>query len=282
MNAPKEQEICHAVDELVQIFPPPPPPPPKKEPAPKVATPERKKSVDEKKDDSKTPNLPGGLLKVKMFGKMKERNAFDSPGSEGVTSPGAAAPTPVVGDQDHEMEVEDFELEPQISIKPIKPSPPKANGTQSLGNSGVTITPISKGSKRKDGGNSIHMPGGGFETALKENNKPFSLGGHGGSTTITTAASSMAATASKIKSLPSVTLTPTGSSAKGGSSKKRPAPHGGKNAVTPLRPIEAQSVVNIAGMKYLVVPHPEPGNFKGFCLICKQLDNYGIFSRQMC
>ena len=37
----------------------------------------------------------------------------------------------------------------------------------------------------------------------------------------------------------------------------------GKGA-TPLRPIEAQSVVNIAGMKYLVVPHPDPGkSFRG-------------------
>ena len=31
---------------------------------------------------------------------------------------------------------------------------------------------------------------------------------------------------------------------------------------TPLRPIEAQSVVNIAGMKYLVVPHPDPDAVK--------------------
>ena len=35
----------------------------------------------------------------------------------------------------------------------------------------------------------------------------------------------------------------------------------GKGA-TPLRPIEAQSVVNIAGMKYLVVPHPDPDVIK--------------------
>ena len=63
----------------------------------------------------------------------------------------------------------------------------------------------------------------------------------------------------KTKTLPSVTLTPTGS-ARG--VKKRSS--FGKGA-TPLRPIEAQSVVNIAGMKYLVVPHPDPGNGTFHC-----------------
>merc|ERR1719210_2063942 len=53
--------------------------------------------------------------------------------------------------------------------------------------------------------------------------------------------------------MPSVTLTPTGNT---GTKKRMNI----KN--TPLRPIEAQSVVNIAGMKYLVVPHPDPNSLK--------------------
>ena len=73
-----------------------------------------------------------------------------------------------------------------------------------------------------------------------------------GSTTITSA---LGPSTAKAKAMPSVTLTPTGGSGNR-SVKKRPAV--GKGA-TPLRPIEAQSVVNIAGMKYLVVPHPDPG-----------------------
>ena len=65
----------------------------------------------------------------------------------------------------------------------------------------------------------------------------------------------MGPSTAKAKAMPSVTLTPTGGSGNR-NVKKRPAI--GKGA-TPLRPIEAQSVVNIAGMKYLVVPHPDPG-----------------------
>ena len=74
-----------------------------------------------------------------------------------------------------------------------------------------------------------------------------------GSTTI---APAIGPSTTKTKTLPSVTLTPTGNAR--GSAKKRSS--FGKGA-TPLRPIEAQSVVNIAGMKYLVVPHPDPGKF---------------------
>ena len=89
-------------------------------------------------------------------------------------------------------------------------------------------------------------------------NKPFTLG----STTITSA---MGPSTAKAKALPSVTLTPTGNQ---GAAKKR-ASFGGKGA-TPLRPIEAQSVVNIAGMKYLVVPHPDPGkSSKIISILCK-------------
>ena len=64
----------------------------------------------------------------------------------------------------------------------------------------------------------------------------------------------------KAKSVPSVTLTPTGNTAGSGKKRQKLATSGthGKSAM-PLRPIEAQSVVNIAGMKYLVVPHPDPG-----------------------
>ena len=67
----------------------------------------------------------------------------------------------------------------------------------------------------------------------------------------------------KAKSVPSVTLTPTGNTAGSGKKRQKLATSGthGKSAM-PLRPIEAQSVVNIAGMKYLVVPHPDPGRFQ--------------------
>ena len=68
------------------------------------------------------------------------------------------------------------------------------------------------------------------------------------STTITSALTS---TTKATKAMPSVTLTPTGNK----SGKKR---NNLGKPVAPLRPIEAQSVVNINGMKYLVVPHPDP------------------------
>ena len=83
-------------------------------------------------------------------------------------------------------------------------------------------------------------------------NKPFTLGNS--STTITAAAHGPLVS-SKAKTKPSVTLTPTGNT--GPVTKKRST---GSKGAMPLRPIEAQSVVNIAGMKYLVVPHPDLGN----------------------
>ena len=66
-----------------------------------------------------------------------------------------------------------------------------------------------------------------------------------------------------------MTLTPTGNTAGSGKKRQKLATSGthGKSAM-PLRPIEAQSVVNIAGMKYLVVPHPDPGRFQSCpCMI---------------
>ena len=50
--------------------------------APVTKTPERQKIVSD--STSLSPSLPSGLLKVKMFGKMKEKNAFES-------SPGGAS-----------------------------------------------------------------------------------------------------------------------------------------------------------------------------------------------
>ena len=105
-------------------------------------------------------------------------------------------------------------------------------------------------------------------------NKPFTLGNS--STTITSALGSTAPT-TKAKSVPSVTLTPTGNTAGGGKKRQSLATggaaagpaHGHKSAM-PLRPIEAQSVVNIAGMKYLVVPHPDPGAISQDFFSCLQ------------
>ena len=73
--------------------------------------------------------MPSGLLKVKMFGKMKERNTFDQ------SPTGAGAGVIEKSSSNDNMEIdddEDFDLETPHSSK-----------TQSLGNSGVTITPIS-------------------------------------------------------------------------------------------------------------------------------------------
>ena len=158
LNAPKGQEVIRAIDEVVNIFPSPPKlvhepkvaplpiivpkvptaPPPAPAPAPST---------------SLTPALPSGLLKVKMFGKMKERNTFDSP--------------PSTNDKpESQMEIdddEDFDLET-----------PHTSKTQSLGNSGVTITPIShlnKGKQRKETslgvGVNIHMPSSSLELTKK-------------------------------------------------------------------------------------------------------------------
>lgn len=139
LNAPKGQEIIRGFDEVVEIFPPLP----KVEP---VKTPDRIK--DPSIGTSLSPSLPSGLLKVKMFGKMKERNAFDSPTqSEGQKS-------------EIELEDEDFDLD-------IDPSPVSAaSKTQTLGNSGVTITPISHLAKTKM---NVHRPqaSGGLEMAKK-------------------------------------------------------------------------------------------------------------------
>ena len=257
LNAPKGQEITHAFDEAVEIFPA------------QIDTMEKmmvakapagSKSQDRKlaaasastasESTSLSPSLPSGLLKVKMFGKMKEKNTFDTPpqgSGTGHSMGGGASPSTVEAEVTMEIDDdEDFDLE--------TPN----NGTQSLGNSGVTITPISSLNKSKRKNESpianIHLPAN-FELTKKskfsnpsKENKPFTLG----STTITSA---MGPSTTKAKALPSVTLTPTGN--QGAGAKKR-ASFGGKVA-TPLRPIEAQSVVNIAGMKYLVVPHPDPG-----------------------
>ena len=255
LNAPKGQEIIHAFDEAVEIFPA------------QIDTMEKMmvakapaKSQDRKlaaasastasESTSLSPSLPSGLLKVKMFGKMKEKNTFDTPpqgSGTGHSMGGGASPSTVEAEVTMEIDDdEDFDLE--------TPN----NGTQSLGNSGVTITPISSLNKSKRKNESpianIHLPAN-FELTKKskfsnpsKENKPFTLG----STTITSA---MGPSTTKAKALPSVTLTPTGN--QGAGAKKR-ASFGGKGA-TPLRPIEAQSVVNIAGMKYLVVPHPDPG-----------------------
>lgn len=314
LNAPKVQEICRAVDEVVEIFPPKP----VVLPAAAVLDTPKKPIKEITTATSLSPSLPSGVLKVKMFGKMKERNAFDSPTSTSSEVRNSSADESMNADDE-----EDFELEAK------QPQP------QSLGNSGVTITPISK-IKRKEPhlgiGVNIHMPSSSLDLTKKmkmsttpsskkrpilrppqpgpvtcsihcpnttgfpqlscascqslyhptcvglgphqtdysvydfycasctppagKENKPFTLGN--GGTTITAASASLGSVA-KTKALPSVTLTPTGTTA--GATKKRPPGRlfGAKGA-TPLRPIEAQSVVNIAGMKYLVVPHPDPGS----------------------
>jgi len=330
LNATKGQEVIRAIDEVVDIFPSPaklflepkvaPSPKPSPKPSPVTVSKAPIASAPSQTpvpSTSLTPALPSGLLKVKMFGKMKERNTFD-------TQPAT------IEKSDSLMEIdddEDFDLET-----------PHTSKTQSLGNSGVTITPIShlnKGKQRKETslgiGVNIHMPSSSLELNKKvkiiptpnskkkpilrppisthitcsihcpnasgcpqlncvscqslyhpscvglgpgsdylacdfycascqppsgKENKPFTLGNS--STTITSALGSSAAT-TKAKSVPSVTLTPTGNT--GGKKRQSLAEGPGKSAM-PLRPIESQSVVNIAGMKYLVVPHPDPGAIK--------------------
>ena len=85
LNAPKGQEVVHAIDEAVEIFPPkfesmekmvaskpiipkekPIIPKEVMEPAPVTKTPERQKIISD--STSLSPSLPSGLLKVKMFG----------------------------------------------------------------------------------------------------------------------------------------------------------------------------------------------------------------------
>ena len=92
LNAPKGQEIVHAIDEAVEIFPPkfesmekmvaskpiipkekPIIPKEVMEPAPVTKTPERQKIISD--STSLSPSLPSGLLKVKMFGKFQKRNS---------------------------------------------------------------------------------------------------------------------------------------------------------------------------------------------------------------
>ena len=142
------------------------------------------------------------------------------------------------------MEIDDDEEDFELENSPV----------QSLGNSGVTITPISALNKKRN----IHVPTSGSGLELKKMKmsggatlskkqqrpilgpanataQPFTLGNS--STTITSALESYAGNNSA-KSMPSVTLTPTGNV---GTKKRMNI----KN--TPLRPIEAQSVVNIAG-----------------------------------
>ena len=201
LNAPKGQEIIHAVDEQVEIFP-------------KIDLP-----VEKPKKETPTslnPALSGGL-KVKLFGKMKEKNTFE-------TAEKASEELMEIEDE------EDFELE--------NPSP-----VQSLGNSGVTITPISHLNKKRNVQLPISGPGlelkkmkigGGHGGSPLKENKPFTLGNS--STTITSALGS--SSTSVKKSTPSVTLTPTGNTGKRLNIKS-----------APLRPIESQSVVNIAGKK---------------------------------
>ncbi len=303
LNAPGNgQEIIRAVDEVVEIFPNKPAPVSASKPQAPAST-------------SLNPSL-SGLLKVKMFGKMKEKNQFDAP-------MGDKDPQPM--DSSMDIDDEDFDLEP---------SQPQ---TQSLGNSGVTITPISKGKRAKEMGAgsgspqvNIHMPASveltkrakmspnlakkkpilrppvtapvtcsihctnasGYPglscvschslyhpTCIglnchsdysvydfycstchppsgKENKPAFTLGSS--STTITSALSSGGGPKAKI--MPSVTLTPTGSAGGTAAAAKKRSSLG--KTLAPLRPIESQSVVNIAGMKYLVVPHPDPAVLK--------------------
>ena len=154
LNAPKGQEIIHAFDEAVEIFPAKiskidadkliqhrHEAKQKHESKQKIEhqhkTPERKiadKPAPERKlieSTSLSPSLPSGLLKVKMFGKMKEKNTFGSPPS-GPESSSTSNNEPKSADESMEIDDdEDFELEATPS-----------NRTQSLGNSGVTITPI--------------------------------------------------------------------------------------------------------------------------------------------
>merc|ERR1712051_1001471 len=194
LNATKGQEIIRTVDEVVEIFPNLPqvheqkpqkirenvevhtksaspivskasPTVPKTSASPIISKPSpaivskalpsatiSKASPAHAPSTSLSPALPSGLLKVKMFGKMKERNTFDqSPTGAG----GGAIEKSSSNDNMEIDDDEDFDLETPHSSK-----------TQSLGNSGVTITPISHLNKGKHQrketslgvGVNIHMP----------------------------------------------------------------------------------------------------------------------------
>ena len=226
LNAPKGQEIIRGIDEQVEIFP-------KKAEVPlEIQAPGKKETPT-----SLNPAFQSGTLKVKLFGKMKEKNTFENPDQ----NPRGDAAT----NNSELMEIEDDEEDFELENSPV----------QSLGNSGVTITPISALNKKRN----IHTPTSGSGLELKKMKmsggatlskkqprpilgpantaQPFTLGNS--STTITSALESYAGNnSSAAKSMPSVTLTPTGNM---GTKKRMNI----KN--TPLRPIEAQSVVNIAG-----------------------------------
>lgn len=64
LNAPKGQEIIRATDEIVEIFP--------------AKQGQVEQAVKKTPSTSLNPMLPSGLLKVKMFGKMKEKNTLES------------------------------------------------------------------------------------------------------------------------------------------------------------------------------------------------------------
>ena len=231
LNAPKGQEIIRGIDEQVEIFPK------------KAEIPLEMPMQSSKKETptSLNPAFQSGTLKVKLFGKMKEKNTFENPDQN---PRGDAA-----ANNSELMEIEDDEEDFELENSPV----------QSLGNSGVTITPISALNKKRN----IHTPTSGSGLELKKMKmsggatlskkqprpilgpantaQPFTLGNS--STTITSALESYAGNnSSAAKSMPSVTLTPTGNM---GTKKRMNI----KN--TPLRPIEAQSVVNIAGKKYI-------------------------------
>ena len=86
---------------------------------------------------------------------MKEKNAYDAHGGSSEKS-----------DSNMEIDDEDFDLES-----------PQAGKTQSLGNSGVTITPISHLNKerRKDFGSNlnVHMPTSSLELTKKVRTLPL-------------------------------------------------------------------------------------------------------------
>ena len=89
LNASKGQEIIRAVDEVVEIFPPKPvvlpvPVEPKSVPSLPVVSKTAVHPVENSRQTAQpstslSPALPSGLLKVKLFGKMKERNTFEPP-----------------------------------------------------------------------------------------------------------------------------------------------------------------------------------------------------------
>ena len=132
LNAPKGQEIIHAFDEAVEIFPAQIDTIEKmmvaKAPTSASKSQDRKLAAASAESTSLSPSLPSGLLKVKMFGKMKEKNTFDNPSQgSGGSHPAGGANSSTAPEADETMEIdddEDFDLE--------APN----NRTQSLGNSG--------------------------------------------------------------------------------------------------------------------------------------------------